>query len=123
MATLNKVQALNIFWNSFGLKAYDETAVPDGVELPYITYETIIDSFNYNTMPTGSLWYYSSSLTDVTQKALEIERRLGEGGVAVKYDGGILWIRKGNPFAQRVSDSNDMIKRMLINLQIEYIGD
>ena len=118
---MNKIQALNTFWNLFDLPAYDETAMPDGVQMPYITYEAIIDDFDHNVMPTASLWYYSSSLSEVSQKALEIEAFLGDGGRVMRYDNGIMWIRKGNPFAQRVADSNDMVKRMVLNLIIEFV--
>ena len=35
---MDKYQAINEFWNRFGVMAYDENTVPDDAELPYITY-------------------------------------------------------------------------------------
>ena len=37
---MNKIQALDSFWNSFGLRAYDSMSVPDDAELPRITYSS-----------------------------------------------------------------------------------
>lgn len=48
MAVL-KTQALYNFWNSFGLTAYEENAVPTGDEkpkLPYITYTALTGVFD-----------------------------------------------------------------------------
>ena len=41
---MDKSQALNTFWNSFGIPAYDEYTVPDGTSIPYITYDTATDA-------------------------------------------------------------------------------
>lgn len=118
---MNKLQALNSFWNDFGLTAYDETAVPDTATLPYITYQTVIDSFDKTVSSTASLWYYGSTLTDISIKTLQIDYALNRNGVIVNYDNGAMWVRKGEPFAQRMSDSNDMIKRVILNVIIEFI--
>ena len=64
---MDKVQALNSFWNSFDLKAYDATSVPDGTEMPYITYEVSTDSFGRQLSQTVSLWYRSSSWKEIQQ--------------------------------------------------------
>lgn len=119
---MNRVQALNVFWSKFGLDAYDETAVPDNAPLPYITYEAVIDSFNNTVMGTASLWYYDTSLADVSEKAMEISSYIGLGGTVISYDDGALWVKKSTPFAQRMADPNDMIKRIVLNIQYEYIG-
>lgn len=119
---MNKLQALNVFWSGFGLPAYDETAVPDDAQLPYITYEARFDGFNRTIMGSASIWYYGTSLAEVSEKALQISDRLGLGGGVVPYDGGVLWIKKASPFAQRMTDPNDMIKRMVLNLQYEFLG-
>lgn len=119
---MNRLQALNIFWSKFGLMAYDETSVPDDAELPYITYEAVIDSFNRPVMATASIWYYGTSLAEVSEKALEISNFIGLGGELIQYDDGVLWVKKATPFAQRMTDPSDMIKRMVLNLQYEFLG-
>lgn len=118
---MNKYQALHSFWSSFSLKAYDETSVPNTAELPYITYESMFGEFGDTLAVTASVWYRSTSWSQVTEKVTEIENQIGRGGCIVPYDGGTLWICKGTPFAQRMSDaSDDMIRRMVLNLQIEF---
>lgn len=119
---MNKLQAINVFWSGFGLPAYDETAVPDDAQLPYITYEARFDGFNKTIMGSASIWCYGTSLAEVSEKALQISDSLGLGGGVVPYDGGVLWIKKASPFAQRMTDPNDMIKRMVLNLQYEFLG-
>ena len=40
---MNKEQAIHFFWSQFGLPAYDENSVPDDAQMPYITYNVVID--------------------------------------------------------------------------------
>ena len=40
----NKWQAIDRFWNSFGIPAYDESSVPQGATMPYITYHAEVAS-------------------------------------------------------------------------------
>lgn len=120
---MDKAEALHSFWSSFGMKAYDEQTVPDGAVVPYITYNVATDSLD-NVVPlTGSLWYRGTGWEDVTKKADEIARRIGEyGHVTVKIDGGYLYITKGSPFAQRVVDANDELsRRIYINIVAEFL--
>jgi len=118
---MNKAQALNEFWNSFGIDAYDEhTVIPD-VQLPYITYNVVTDSLNNVINLHGSLWYKSMSWKDITLKTEEIATYIGYGGQVFKLDDGYLWITKGVPFAQRMNDTNDTIRRMYLNIQVEYL--
>lgn len=119
---MNKIQAFNSFWNSFDLIAYDENTVPDGEKLPYITYSVGEDDFNYPVSLTASIWYRSKRWDGITAKLEEISERIGRGGVTVPYDGGVIWIKKGSPFAQRMSDEDDSIRRIFINVEVEFIG-
>ena len=121
---MDKFQAIQNFWSSFGLEAYDESTVPTGEykpELPYITYDTAISSLNSPIYLHGSLWYYSASWVKITEKLIEIENYLGRGGVTLLIDEGAVWIRKGYPFAQRMGDPDDMIRRIYINLEAEFL--
>lgn len=120
-----KSEAIQQFWSSFGLKAYDATTVPtgeDAPELPYITYEVQTDSVGTILTLTGSLWYRSPSWRAITEKADEIAERIGYGYYKVEVDGGYLWITKGQPFARRMSDpEDDMIRRIYIILNAEFL--
>ena len=124
MIGMNKEQAWQKFWSSFGLTAYDESTVPTGKNapsFPYLTYNVIVGSFDDPVFPSVSLWYRSSSWKDVTEKSNEISAAIGYGGVLVPYDGGAIWIKRGSPFAQRSSDdSDDMIRRIYINIEAEF---
>jgi hypothetical protein len=49
---MNKSQALQSFWESFGIPAYNEYTVPDNAEMPYITYSVIIGKLlNFYLLP------------------------------------------------------------------------
>lgn len=118
---MNKAQAINSFWSGFGIPAYDENTVPIGAELPYITYE-YIDSDDTAYM-TASLWFGGMSWAEITEKTDFIGAVLANGGVMKHYDGGCAWIRKGTPFAQRMaSDSGDHIRRVTLNISVDYIN-
>ena len=120
---MDKSQAINNFWSLFQIPAYDENSVPDGSSFPYITYSVPIDSIGNPTVLNGSVWYRSTSWEEISKKTDEIAKLVGEHGFyLVKIDDGYLWITKGTPFAQRMSDeSDDMIKRIYINLMIEFL--
>lgn len=119
---MDKMQAYHAFWAGFEWKAYDETSVPDTAGLPYITYETATDNFDNELALTASLWSRSTSWVDITAKEQEIAERISRGGLMVLYDGGGFWIKKGSPWAQRMSEtSDDMIRRIALNISIEFI--
>lgn len=119
---MDKLQRLHSFWGEFNLPAYDENSVPDNAVLPYITYEAVTDYFDNNVFTTASLWYRSSSWSAIESKQREIANFIGRGGTICSYDGGAFWIRRGNPWSQRMSESsNDMIRRIVLNIIIEYI--
>lgn len=122
---MTKEQALTKFWEGFGLTAYDENSVPSGENkpaYPYITYNVVTGSFGSNLSLTASLWYKSSSWEAITNKADEISRAIGLGGVILTYDDGAIWIKRGDSFAQRMNDPNDSIRRIYLNINAEYIS-
>lgn len=119
---MDKAQAIDAFWNSFGLPAYDENTVPQNATLPRITYNVATGSLEDVISLTGSLWYRSSSWRDISLKAKEIEKRLGlHGGEVIDLDDGKLWLVKGNPFSQRMPDPDNSIRRIYINIQAEFL--
>ena len=119
---MNKIQALNSFWNGFDLKAYDEYSVPDNINLPYITYEVSDSDFGDTLAQTASLWYRSSSWSEITAKEQEISNYITRGGRMIQYDGGAMWIQKASPWAQRLDDpSDDMIRRIVLNVTVEFL--
>ena len=119
---MTAMQALHAFWSSFNLPAYDENTVPDKTALPYITYEAKEDFFNSTMALSASIWYRSPSWADVTAKEEQIAFFIGRGGRMVAFDEGAFWIKRGTPWAQRMSDASDeMIRRIVLNIEIEFL--
>lgn len=117
-----KAQALHSFWSRY-LKSYDENTVPDNASFPYITYMSASDSFDETLSLSASLYYKSTSWFDIENKTQEISHDIGMGGLLVPYAGGTLWIKRGTPFSQRSSDvTDDTIRRIIINIEVEYIS-
>lgn len=129
---MNKIQTLNAFWNSFGLKAYDETSVPEYItddqdnkvklEPPYITYEVSSDNFGNTLMQSASIWYRSSSWEEISLKEQEIAEYITRGGRTLAYDGGAMWLQMGSPWAQRMAEpSDDMVRRIVLSVLVEFL--
>lgn len=118
---MDKAQAIHSFWSSFGLPAYDENSVPDNAVMPYITYSLVTDSLEYIVLLTGSLWYRDTSWEDITLKAMEISAYLMTGPVIPLDERGYVYLYRGTPFAQRMGDEDDMIKRIYFNVNCEYL--
>lgn len=121
---MNKYEALDTFWNGFNIPAYDVNTLPDDVEMPYILYEVGVGGLNDDIPLSASLWYFSTSWRDITLKSEEINRYIGLGGVSQPYDGGVIWIRRGFPFAQRMSEpGNNAVRRIVLNVTVEFQSD
>lgn len=119
---MDKLQAYNNFWNSFGCNAYNEASTPEDAAMPYITYEGAEDEFGHSLALTASLWNRSSSWVTLVELKKQIEAAISRGGAMIQYDGGAFWIRKGSPWAQRMDDeSDDSVKRIVMNLIVEFI--
>ena len=119
---MTKASALYQFWNSFGLIAYEENTVPDDASFPYITYQLVTDSFDREIRLTASLWYRSESCTAINAKTEEISQKISRGGKIISCDGGAIWLKRGQPFAQNMGDeSDDLIKRKYLNITAEFM--
>lgn len=122
-------QTIHQFWSSFGLTAYDENSVPDGAELPYLTYAVSIGDITSGPVTMqAALWYRSMSWKDITEKSEEIRNSLGIGGVMIEHDTGALWIKRANTFAQRMEagyteeDRDKTIRRIVLSINVEFIN-
>ena len=119
---MTKAAAIYQFWNSFGLTAYEENTVPDGASFPYITYQLVTDSFDREIPLTASLWYRGESWTAINSKTEEISQKISRGGKVIPCDGGAIWLKRGQPFAQSMGDeSDDLIKRKYLNITAEFM--
>lgn len=118
---MTKAAAIYQFWSSFGLAAYEENTVPEDAAFPYVTYQLVTDSFDREAAATASLWYRGESWTAINAKTEEISAHIGLGGKIIKCDGGRIWIKRGQPFAQNMGDeSDDLIKRKYLNIVYEF---
>ena len=119
---MTKAATIYQFWNSFGLTAYEENSVPDEAAFPYITYQLVTDSFEREIPLTASLWYRSENWTTINAKAEEKSKKISRGGKIISCDGGAIWLKRGQPFAQSMGDeSDDLIKRKYINITAEFM--
>lgn len=114
---MNKWEAIQSFWESFDLPAYDENSVPDDATAPYITYSAETADFENVILLTGSIWYRSTSWKNISLKSDEIASSLKK---IIKLDDGYLFITRGSPFAQRMMDTDETVKRIYINLMCEF---
>lgn len=119
---MNKAQAIHEFWNSFGIDAYDEGTVPQDASFPRITYTVITDAFDRVVNLQASIWDRNTSWRIVSDLSDTIGKELNEyGGKIIKIDGGYIWLTQGYPFAQRMTDPDDSIRRIFLNVQAEYL--
>ena len=119
---MTKAAAIYQFWNSFGLTAYEENTVPTDADFPYITYQLVTDSFDREIPLTASIWYRSESWTGINAKTDEISQKISRGGKIISCDGGAIWLKRGQPFAQNMGDeSDDLIKRKYLNITADFI--
>ena len=116
----DKWQVLHNFWSSYGIPAYEQASVPDDAVMPYITYTGLVAPFENTVLLTGDVWYNSSRWDTISQKADEIALSLrGHKLLRINTDE-YLMLAQGSPFAQRMYDTNDAVKRIHINVMGEY---
>lgn len=120
---MTKSQALRTFFSSFGMTAYTSTSVPDDVIFPYLTYDLITGAWgDEQAAITVNLWFYTESEAIPNAKAEEISKKIGLGGITIPCDDGIIWIKRGSPWCQSLTDeTNKTIKRRYINITVEYL--
>ena len=133
---MNKQQAYNSFWNSFGVLAFEENSVPteDVIETmikagvatarwPMITYQVLIDDINEPIFPTASIYDRSTSWERADTLANAISASIQTMGT-IKLDEGRMFITKGSPFANHMSEEADRdIRRIVLNLGIEFLTE
>jgi hypothetical protein len=121
---MDKSQAINTFWNSFGIPAYDEYTVPDGVGMPYITFEASTDAIGIDVPMTASIWYRDSSWEAINKKADQISERISYSYYIKAIEGGYMVVKRGNIFAQRLNDPDDSdVRRILISVLVEFLTE
>ncbi len=118
---MTKEQAYHAFVASFGWATYDENTVPDNAPMPRNTYNFADAEFGSPVAMSISAWDRSTSWARVTEMKSRIYNAIGLGGKIIPFDGGYIWIKRGQPFSQRMSDEDDSIRRIYINVEVEYL--
>ena len=112
------------FLNGFSIPAYASASVPDQAQFPYITYDLVLGEWEQGevNMPVN-VWYRTESEAQPNAKVREIGERIGMGGVLLHCDGGVLWVKKGSPWAQAVTveGEDEKVKRRYVNINIEFL--
>ena len=121
---MDKQQAIHSFWSRYAT-AYEETSVPDDADLSngYITYQKILGSIDEPVFMTASVWTRSSSGLEADTIVNKINEDLSHGGIIIPIEGGRMWIERGNPFAQAMSDTDRTIRRYVINIAVEFFTE
>lgn len=132
---MNKQQAYSEFWSGFGVLAFEENSVPtedvvekmiEGTELkkyPYITYEVLVSDINDPVFASASIHDRNTSWERIDLLANEISEAISKMKT-IKLDNGRMFITKGSPFAQHMSEEEDLdYRRVVLNLGIEFFTE
>ena len=123
-ADMTPEAAIYAFLSSFAIPAYASSSVPDQAAFPYITYDLVLGEWGQPevNMPVN-VWYRTDSEALPNAKVREISQAIGMGGVTLPCDGGMLWVKKGSPWAQAVTvdGEDEKVKRRYVNINIEYL--
>lgn len=117
----NTAKALYSFFSSFGLPAYVEDCVPDGAELPYITYQLVSPDWRDSALMYARVWYRSTSLVAINAKVDEISAAIGESK-SIPTDGGTVYLSRHSDFSKIMPmEGDNTLKCMLLNIVINAI--
>lgn len=112
----NLSKTLYSYFNGFGASAFLENTVPVGTPFPYITYTLSYQDEYEDNLVQARLWTKSSSMIQVADLTDKIETNIGNGITIKGADGGTIWLKKGSPFAQFITDDDITLKIVYINI-------
>lgn len=120
---MNRWQAQQEFWSSFGVPAYDSRTVAFNAEMPYITYDAISSNIGSVKDVNASLWYRTTSWAEISQKAIEIARTIDEMPPSIQIDDGRIKFRvpEVSIFAQRAEDPDPNVRKMILTVEVEFL--
>lgn len=107
----NTSKALYSFFSSFGIPAYDENAVPDTAELPYITYQQVEPCWDSPGSITAMIYYKDTSYAAINAAIDKIKTKFPkDGGIRIPAGNGCLYLFMDSNFAQETAGDTDGIK-------------
>lgn len=117
---MTKTEAIHRFFSGFDLPAYPVTAVPEKLGERYLTYELRVGCIDDGELAiTVNLRFYTTSEKEPNTAAQALSEAIGQGGKMLPCDGGYVWLKRGSPWCQNLSDGD--WKRRYINLSVEYL--
>ena len=119
---MTKGAALQSFFDSI-MTSYAASSVPDNATLPYLTYELITSAWGGGEVGlTVNMWFRTTSEKEPNAAVDKLSKAIGLGGVFLHCDDGVIWLKRGSPWAQSLTDATDKtIKRRYINVTAEYL--
>lgn len=127
---MNKFQAQNLYWNGFGLLAFNEQTVPEEVPdgqggtkklvPPYITYEPVTGRLDGVVTQNARVYYRGKSWSAIMQKVTAIEKAANR---QIPVDGGYMKVRVPlTNFAQPLDDpTDDQLRTMVLQVEVEFL--
>lgn len=115
---------LQAFLGGLGMPAYAQAAVPDEAEYPYLTYPLSVGYWGAGEVNIPiTMWFRTTSEAIPNASVRSLKEAVPRGGVTIPCDGGVLWVKRGSPFAQSllVEGDEDGLKRRYVNLDVEYL--
>lgn len=102
----------------------NENGEPD-VTLPYQTYTPVFDAWGGEPVSlTIDIWDRTESESAVNDMVQDLSDSIGMGGKVIPCDEGYIWLKRGTPWCQNLSDEVDpAIKRRYINVTAEYLTE
>ena len=119
---MTKGAALQSFFDSI-MTSYAASSVPENATLPYLTYDFITSAWDGGEVGlTDNLWFRTTSEKEPHAAVDNLAKAIGLGGVVLHCDDGVIWLKRGSPWAQSLTDATDKtIKRRYINVTAEYL--
>lgn len=105
-----------------GVRAYAEGHVPDSAAYPFATFSLPASSWGSGqAAATVDLWSRAEGDAAANRRARSLSRALGLGGVALPCDGGGLWLTRGEPWCQALTDPDPCVCRRRANVSVDWI--
>ena len=119
---MTKGAALQSFFDSI-MTSYAASSVPENATFPYLTYDFITSAWNGGEVGlTVNMWFRTTSEKEPNAAVDKLSKAIGLGGVQIPCDDGVIWLKRGSPWAQSLTDETDKtIKRRYINVTAEYL--
>jgi len=112
------------FWHGFGVPAYPENYVPDDAVMPYITYDLKKPDWRGSISYNARVWYIDTSFGGIMTKIDEIADEIGDTGVRIEDEDGVIFLFKDNPFFQfqPLDEPDEKVKCAYLSMIIHVLA-